>query len=121
MLPFPAIVNGAPESLHLDISQVVEKHGVYRCENHTLAMLVENLPSLVSLDISGTNLAGTVLGYGHILRSGQGCRSYSCLLLTVLGYGHTCDLAATTKTLRPERHTIRPEVTPICDQLTRWP
>nr|CAD7206479.1 unnamed protein product [Timema douglasi] len=62
---------------HLDISQVVEKHGVYRCENHTLAMLVENLPSLVSLDISGTNLAGTVLGYGH-----------------------TCDLAAVTKTSR---------------------
>nr|CAD7454216.1 unnamed protein product [Timema tahoe] len=44
---------------HLDISQVVDKQGVYRCENHTLAMLVENLPNLVSLDISGTNLAGT--------------------------------------------------------------
>nr|CAD7397256.1 unnamed protein product [Timema cristinae] len=44
---------------HLDISQVVDKQGVYRCENHTLAMLVENLPCLVSLDISGTNLAGT--------------------------------------------------------------
>nr|CAD7450357.1 unnamed protein product [Timema bartmani] len=46
---------------HLDISQVVDKQGVYRCENHTLAMLVENLPNLVSLDISGTNLAGTAL------------------------------------------------------------
>ncbi|KAJ9584522.1 hypothetical protein L9F63_021132 [Diploptera punctata] len=44
---------------HLDISQSKEKHGMFRNENQTLAMLVESLPYLVSLDISGTNLAGT--------------------------------------------------------------
>ncbi|KAK7793806.1 hypothetical protein R5R35_013022 [Gryllus longicercus] len=44
---------------HLDISQSSEKHGTFRNENLTLARLVENLPNLTSLDISGTNLAGT--------------------------------------------------------------
>lgn len=44
---------------HLDISQSKEKNGTFRNENLTLARLVENLPNLTSLDISGTNLAGT--------------------------------------------------------------
>lgn len=43
---------------HLDISQSKERRQKYRNENLVLATIVENLPSLVSLDISGTNLAG---------------------------------------------------------------
>lgn len=48
---------------HLDISQLNEIYGTFRIPNQTLASLVESLPNLVSLDISGTNLAGT----GNIL------------------------------------------------------
>lgn len=33
--------------------------GVYQNENEALAYIVTNLPNLESLDISGTNLAGT--------------------------------------------------------------
>lgn len=44
---------------HLDISQSKERRGKYRNENLVLATIVERLPYLVSLDISGTNLAGT--------------------------------------------------------------
>ena len=51
---------------HLDISQSSdirgrsnEKNGTYERPNQTLAMLVESLPFLKCLDISGTNLAGT--------------------------------------------------------------
>ena len=44
---------------HLDISQSEEKFGVYAEPNKMLSKLVENLPNLTSLDISGTNLAGT--------------------------------------------------------------
>ncbi|KAK6629017.1 hypothetical protein RUM43_002834 [Polyplax serrata] len=44
---------------HLDISQLNEIYGTFRIPNQTLASLVESLPNLVSLDISGTNLAGT--------------------------------------------------------------
>lgn len=44
---------------HLDISQSKERNGKYRNENMVLATIVERLPNLVSLDISGTNLAGT--------------------------------------------------------------
>lgn len=44
---------------HLDISQSKERSGKYRNENLVLATIVERLPYLVSLDISGTNLAGT--------------------------------------------------------------
>lgn len=44
---------------HLDISQSSEKSRNFRFENRTLARIVESLPNLVSLDISGTNLAGT--------------------------------------------------------------
>ncbi|PSN54467.1 Protein zer-1 [Blattella germanica] len=50
---------------HLDISQSKEKHGTFRNENQTLALLVESLPHLVSLDISGTNLAGTASKTHH--------------------------------------------------------
>lgn len=44
---------------HLDISQPTEKHGKFVDENQTLLHLVQSLPNLESLDISGTNLAGT--------------------------------------------------------------
>lgn len=43
---------------HLDISQNNEKQGIYEMANVTLRTLVESLPHLASLDISGTNLAG---------------------------------------------------------------
>ncbi|XP_046664113.1 protein zer-1 homolog [Homalodisca vitripennis] len=44
---------------HLDISQSSDKLRTFRNENYTLAEIVRCLPNLVSLDISGTNLAGT--------------------------------------------------------------
>lgn len=44
---------------HLDISQSNERHGKYLNPNEVLTKLVTSLPALVSLDISGTNLAGT--------------------------------------------------------------
>lgn len=43
---------------HLDISQSKEEHGRYENGSQLLSTIVENLPKLVSLDISGTNLAG---------------------------------------------------------------
>lgn len=43
---------------HLDVSQSNDKNGMFGEPDTTLASLVENLPLLVSLDISGTNLAG---------------------------------------------------------------
>lgn len=44
----------------LDISQTESypDQGVYKDENKTLALIVKCLPNLMSLDISGTNLAG---------------------------------------------------------------
>ena len=44
---------------HLDISQTDKILGTYKCPNHSLKSLVSSLPNLTSLDISGTNLAGT--------------------------------------------------------------
>lgn len=44
---------------HLDVSQHNEKHGLYRNPNQVLGQIVDSLPHLASLDISGTNLAGT--------------------------------------------------------------
>ncbi|XP_026329372.1 protein zer-1 homolog [Hyposmocoma kahamanoa] len=44
---------------HLDISQSSERYGKYTNPNEVLTKLVTSLPQLVSLDISGTNLAGT--------------------------------------------------------------
>ncbi|VEN55325.1 unnamed protein product [Callosobruchus maculatus] len=43
---------------HLDISQSREDHGLYEKSTKVLRTLVESLPKLTSLDISGTNLAG---------------------------------------------------------------
>lgn len=43
---------------HLDISQSRDDRGKYEDPNQTLALIIESLPRLVSLDISGTNLAG---------------------------------------------------------------
>ncbi|XP_037299962.1 protein zer-1 homolog isoform X2 [Manduca sexta] len=44
---------------HLDISQSNDRHGKYLNPNEVLTKLIKNLPELESLDISGTNLAGT--------------------------------------------------------------
>lgn len=43
---------------HLDISQSKEDNGKYENGSQLLGTIVENLTKLVSLDISGTNLAG---------------------------------------------------------------
>ena len=43
---------------HLDISHSNRKYGCYEKPNEFLSELVRGLPELVSLDISGTNLAG---------------------------------------------------------------
>lgn len=55
--------------IHLDISQANERHGKFYNPNEVLAKIVTSLPHLESLDISGTNLAGTgagVLAVGEI-------------------------------------------------------
>ncbi|XP_054275660.1 protein zer-1 homolog [Macrosteles quadrilineatus] len=44
---------------HLDISQSNDKVRTFVMEHSTLRFILTNLPDLVSLDISGTNLAGT--------------------------------------------------------------
>lgn len=44
---------------HLDVSQSKDEHFRYENPNTLLSYVVENLPKLNSLDISGTNLAGT--------------------------------------------------------------
>jgi len=44
---------------HLDISQTNKRQGRYEFANLSLRTLVQSLPELTSLDISGTNLAGT--------------------------------------------------------------
>jgi len=44
---------------HLDISQTNKRQGRYEFANLSLRTLVQSLPDLSSLDISGTNLAGT--------------------------------------------------------------
>ncbi|KAI4471711.1 protein zer-1 [Holotrichia oblita] len=44
---------------HLDISQSKDENGTYENPSKVLATIVECLPRLTSLDISGTNLAGS--------------------------------------------------------------
>ena len=44
---------------HLDISQINKRQGTYENANLCLRSLVQSLCELTSLDISGTNLAGT--------------------------------------------------------------
>ncbi|XP_043277566.1 protein zer-1 homolog [Venturia canescens] len=44
---------------HLDISQSNHKYGYFKSPNQFLSTLMRGLPELVSLDIGGTNLAGT--------------------------------------------------------------
>lgn len=44
---------------HLDLSHSNERHGKYYNPNEVLTSLVTSLPHLESLDISGTNLAGS--------------------------------------------------------------
>ncbi|CAH1997122.1 unnamed protein product [Acanthoscelides obtectus] len=43
---------------HLDVSQSRDDHGIYEKPSKVLRTLVQSLPKLTSLDISGTNLAG---------------------------------------------------------------
>eukprot|EP00095_Tigriopus_kingsejongensis_P005858 snap_masked-scaffold38_size502422-processed-gene-0.10 protein:Tk05858 transcript:snap_masked-scaffold38_size502422-processed-gene-0.10-mRNA-1 annotation:"zer-1-like protein" len=43
---------------HLDLSHHDDNQGAFRAPNETLSFIVESLPNLTSLDISGTNLAG---------------------------------------------------------------
>lgn len=43
---------------HLDVSQSKDEYGKYEKASKMLKTLVENLPKLTSVDISGTNLAG---------------------------------------------------------------
>lgn len=51
---------------HLDLSQSSDKEGWYKDPDRWLATLVESLPKLASLDLSGTNLAGEDTGdYEH--------------------------------------------------------
>lgn len=52
-------ISGMRHLRHLDISQSNERHGKYFTPNEVLTQLVESLQQLESLDISGTNLAGT--------------------------------------------------------------
>lgn len=84
---------------HLDISQSSEiqgrsneKNGIYDRPNHTLAALVESLPFLKCLDISGTNLAGTGVAEqkpnGNLATDIPGLRSRISNPLEMLGlYG----------------------------------
>jgi hypothetical protein len=53
----------------LDISQTESfpDQGVYKDENKTLGQIIKCLPNLMSLDISGTNLAGK----GKLLELGR--------------------------------------------------
>ncbi|CAH0392441.1 unnamed protein product [Bemisia tabaci] len=53
----------------LDISQFDEREGKYEMPDLTLATIVKSLPKLKSLDISGTNLAGTGVADAQILSS----------------------------------------------------
>ena len=62
----PADVEDSLQSLcqlnllrHLDVSQCTESRGHFKNPTHFLESLVTSLPYLESLDISGTNLAGT--------------------------------------------------------------
>ncbi|XP_059055315.1 protein zer-1 homolog [Achroia grisella] len=62
---------------HLDISQANERQGKYFCPNDVLSKLVTSLPLLESLDISGTNLAGS--GAAAVSRDHSGhSRAHEC-------------------------------------------
>lgn len=66
---------------HLDISQSKDESGTYRNPSKVLATIVESLPKLTSLDISGTNLAGTGVAertddrFGHYISDIPGLSS----------------------------------------------
>lgn len=55
---------------HLDISQSNERHGKYFNPNEVLSKLASSLPLLESLDISGTNLAGSGAAAVSTLKDG---------------------------------------------------
>lgn len=47
-----------PSVLDISNTESYPEQGVYKEENKTLSLIVKCLPNLMSLDISGTNLAG---------------------------------------------------------------
>jgi len=53
---------------HLDVSQSNESSSVFQYTRETLTNIIQSLPSLTSLDISGTNLAGR-----GVAESGENC------------------------------------------------
>lgn len=57
----------------LDISQSKEENGMYSNPNKTLDTLVQSLPELESLDISGTNLAGTGIAETEFVTDSSNC------------------------------------------------
>ncbi|KAJ8737239.1 hypothetical protein PYW07_000510 [Mythimna separata] len=63
---------------HLDISQSNERHGKYFTPNEVLTQLIENLHQLESLDISGTNLAGTGAAAVSTMNQGSSSDSMEC-------------------------------------------
>lgn len=62
---------------YLDVSQSKEERGKYADGSRMLAAIVESLPGLVSLDISGTNLAGR--GVAAEIRMGESAVPYAYL------------------------------------------
>ncbi|XP_021355295.1 protein zer-1 homolog [Mizuhopecten yessoensis] len=50
---------------HLDLSMVDEEPWLYHAPEESMSELLESLPSLTSLDISGTNLAGSKVKHPH--------------------------------------------------------
>lgn len=58
---------------HLDISQSRDDRGKYEKATQLLTSIVESLPKLVSLDISGTNLAGRGTAEAGTTESMPGC------------------------------------------------
>lgn len=66
-----------PSVLDISNTESYPEQGVYKDENKTLSLIVKCLPNLMSLDISGTNLAGK----GKFLDS----------FLTILQCLHVCD------------------------------
>ncbi|XP_075991413.1 protein zer-1 homolog isoform X2 [Anticarsia gemmatalis] len=70
---------------HLDISQSNERQGKYFNPNEVLSKLVLSLPVLESLDISGTNLAGTGAAPVSIVSKGASGRPETQALCDIPG------------------------------------
>ncbi|XP_021355291.1 zyg eleven-related protein 1-like [Mizuhopecten yessoensis] len=75
---------------HLDLSMFDEEPWLYNAPEKSMSELLESLPSLTSLDISGTNLAGSKVKHPHgdqakhpsdekTISGSFGCRKFSFL------------------------------------------